>query len=68
MKIRVWSGEVEQEMKNMDHVRASAQSMESEKGPEDMRMLVTTNVSMDKWHHKVDPGGFKKVSGLETEC
>ena len=68
MKIRVWGGEVEQEMKNMDQVRASAQSMESEKGPEDMRMLVTTNVSMDKWHHKVDPGGFKKVSGLETEC
>ena len=68
MKIRVWGGEVEQEMKNMDQVRASAQSMEREKGPEDMRMLVMTNVSMDKWHHKVDPGGFKKVSGHETEC
>lgn len=55
-------------MKNMDHVRASAQNMENEKGPEDLRMLVPTNVSMDKWRHKVDPGGFKKVSGCETEC
>lgn len=55
-------------MKNMDHVRASAQNMENEKGPEDLRMLVPTNVSMDKQRHKVDPGGFKKVSGRETEC
>jgi len=68
LKIRVWGREVEQEMKNMDHVRASSQSMENEKGFENLRMLVSTNVSMDKWHHKIDPGGFKKVSGHETEC
>lgn len=55
-------------MKNMDHVRASSQSMENEKGPENLRMLVLTNVNIDKWHHKIDPGGFKKVSGHETEC
>ena len=46
-------------MKNMDHVRASSQSMENEKGPENLRMLGLTNVNIDKWRHKIDPGGFK---------
>lgn len=29
-------------------------------------MLVLTDVNRDEWHHEIDSGGFRKVSGCET--
>ena len=40
--------------------------MENKEGPENLRPLVLTDVNRDKWHHEIDRGGFRKVSGCET--